>query len=248
MKPIEDDIRAILAAPQAVMTEAEIRLAERATRTEARRERLTSSPIVDHLGHHDGVSDVSRILRDTVQPTLAMRAVMRWTSMWTNPVTAPVARPWLILAGPTGAGKTMAAAWAVAEVGARYVRFPELVQDHRAFGRRSSMAEQESARVEWRRKYGGNLFVILDELGIEGEADREEARAAFHEFVEVRQRWTQRTLVLTNKNNQELLARFASGQYDPRTRSRLQRLLVTATDDPNLLALDLGGEDLRAKR
>ena len=139
----------------------------------------------------------------------------------------------------------MAAAWAISEVGGRYVRFPEVIQDHRSFARKSGMAEQEHQRIEWRRKYGGNVFVILDELGIEGEQDRDDARMALHEFFELRQKWTQRTLVLTNKSAAELRGRFASGQYDPRTRSRLGRLLVTATEDPEAIALDLGGRDMR---
>lgn len=247
-KHISDAIERFIANPPKLLTEAEARAAQRALHVESRRDRLMSSPIVESLGESDGVTDVQRILRETYSPTLAMRAVQRWVGMWTDPVTRAVARPVLILAGPTGVGKTVAAAWCVAEVGARYVRFPELVHDYRAFSRKNGIDELERTRNEFRRKYGGQVFVILDELGIEKEADRGDACEALHMFVEIRQTWSQRTLILTNKNNAELRDRFASGQYDPRTLDRLRRLLVTATDNPELLALDLGGKSMRVVR
>lgn len=241
---VSEPVAVWLRKPAHLLTDEEAAAFDRGLKLEARRDRLMSSPILDSLGEDDGVPDEVRILRDQCVPTLALRAVQKWVGMWTGPA-APVTRPVLILAGPTGVGKTMAAGWCVSEVGARYVRFPELIQDHRAFARREGMDDMERQRATFRRKYGGQMFVILDEVGIEKESEREDAREALHYFFEIRQKWSQRTLVLTNKSNAELVERFRTDVYDKRTLDRLKRLLVTTEHDPDLLAVDLKGESMR---
>lgn len=229
-----------IAKPSALLTEAEAAAFDRGLKSEARRERLMTSPIRDSLAE----GDAARILGDKLQKTLALVGVQKWVKGWTGKA-ASITRPWLIVAGPTGTGKTIAAGWVIAEVGGRYVRFPDLVQDHRSFSRKGSMREHEIQRAEFRAKYGFTGLLVLDELGIEGESDRDAARDALHELVEMRQRWAHRTLVLTNKMRADLEERFTTGQYDPRTRSRLERLLVTDRDGTPLLAYDIKGADMR---
>jgi len=238
-----------------VLDEAELQARERSLRLEARRERLMTSPIRESLssspetpGSARTVTDEWRILHDRCEHTMALEAVQRWVHKWASVHTASITRPALIIAGPTGIGKTMAAAWAVAEVGARYVRFPELIEDHRAFQRKAGIRELETERHAFNAKFVRPGFVILDELGIEGDRDRDGAKEALAYFVEKRQMWHQRTLVLTNKSNAELLARFESGQYDQRTLDRLRRLLITAVEDDSRIALDLKGDSMRRAR
>lgn len=242
MSDFKDAIDAIVARPPRLLTEEEAQAFDRSLKAESRRERLMSSPIRDSLGE----GDEHRILRDKCEPTKALRAVQAWVSKWAGDA-ASVTRPWLIMAGPTGVGKTMAAAWAIAEVGARYVRFPDLIQDWRSHKRLESMEGHEKQRNAFRSKYGFAGFVILDELGIETPGEADEARTALHEFAEIRQRWGHRTLVLTNKSAVELADRFKSGQYDQRTLSRIERLLVTGRDGKPMLALELGGNDMRRR-
>lgn len=227
--------------PPRLLSEEELAVHERELRRESRRDRLSNSPIRHELGE----GDESRILCDRMSEDVhAFRVVREWVRRWTGEA-ASVTRPILIISGPTGSGKTLSAAWAIAEVGGRYVRFPEVIQDHRAFGRKESMVAQERQRDEWRSKYGIRGFVVLDELGIEEEEDRDDARSALNEFFNVRQRWDQRTLVLTNKSNAELLERFQTGQYDVRTRSRINRLLITAERNEDQLSVDLKSGDMR---
>lgn len=228
--------------PPHLLTEDEAKTFDRSVRSSERRERLIGSPIMDCLGE----GDARRVLEDRIHSTHALAVVKKWVTGWTGEARS-VVRPWLILAGPTGVGKTIAAAWALAEVGGRYVRWPDVIADHRALGRRGSLREQEATRHELRARYGGAWLLILDELGIEGESDEERiaARTALHELVEMRQRWTHRTLVITNKSSGELAERFASGIYDPRTRSRLDRLLVLDREGAPLIAVDVKGDDLR---
>lgn len=233
-----------------VLDEAELQARERDLHREARRERLMNSPIRESLSASQDengrvVTDESLILHDRCEPTMALEAVRRWVGKWSNVHSASVTRPVLILAGPPGIGKSVAAAWAVAEVGARYVRFPELIEDHRAFQRKAGIRELEHERDMFATKYVRPGFVVLDELGIEGERDAEAAKEALAYFVEKRQLWHQRTLMLTNKSNAELLARFETGQYDQRTLDRLRRLLITADVDENRIALDLKGRSMR---
>lgn len=242
MEHLKDALDAIVANPPRLLSEAEVLAFERSLKFESRRERLMASPIRDSLGE----GDEARILRDRCEPTKALRAVQHWVGKWTGDA-ASVTRPWLILAGPTGVGKTMAAAWAIAEVGARYVRFPDLIQDWRSHRRLESMEGHERQRNAFRVKYGFPGFMVLDELGIEGPGDLDEARTALHEFAEIRQRWAHRTLVLTNKSATELAERFKSGQYDARTLSRIERLLVTDREGNPMLALELGGTDMRRR-
>lgn len=228
--------------PAHLLTEAEAREFDRGIKLSERRERLERSPIQDSLAE----GDTKRVLEDRIHRTNALAVVQRWVGGWSGQAST-VVRPWLIVAGNTGVGKTLAAAWAIAEVGGRYVRWPELMQDMRALGRRGSLREQEATRHELRAKYGCAGLLIVDELGIEGETDEERvnARAALHELVEMRQRWTHRTMVLTNKPSAELAERFEAGLYDPRTRSRLERLLVCDRDGTPMLGVDVKGDDLR---
>lgn len=242
MDPLKEALEAIVARPPKLLTEEEAAAFDRSLKAESRRERLMSSPIRDSLGE----GDEARILRDKCEPTKALRAVQAWVGKWAGDA-AQVTRPWLILAGPTGVGKTVAAAWAIAEVGARYVRFPDLIQDWRSHRRLESMDGHEKQRNAFRSKYGFAGFLILDEIGIEGPGEVDDARTALHEFAEIRQRWAHRTLGLTNKSAVELAQRFESGQYDQRTLSRIERLLVTGRDGKPMLALELGGTDMRRK-
>lgn len=226
--------------PKSLMTEEQLRKRERELALEQRRDRLFSSPIRESLGVDDqGVTDETRILRDRLAPTLPLRAVQKWVNGWSNPHTQSVTKPWLIMAGGTGTGKTVAAGWAIAEVGARYVRFPEAIQDFRALTRKSSLTELDAMRLELRRKYGVAGFLVLDEIGIEETKDADDARIALGEIAELRQRWHQRTLGLTNKSAAEIRERFRTGVYDQRTLSRIQRLLVSGD------VVDLAGRDLR---
>lgn len=227
-------------------TEAEIRTRERAAQGDLRRARIADSGIAGRL--EDG--DIGLVLGD-LDRTPAYVRVESWIRQLTHPEERrPTWGPWLWLGGPRGVGKTLAAAWAIAEVGGRYTTMRGLIEDTAAEHRRRSGLTRGPGT--WHSRYAAQCLLVLDEVGQEDaegrrdvvEAARAAARHALHELVDHRRRRSTPTLVLSNKSAASIRERFASGIYDARTESRLRQVL-TRDRDTGAGLHDVGGEDRR---
>lgn len=233
-------------------TEAEVQRRERELHGDTRLARLSSSGIRPRL--EDG--DAGIILRGPrVTPSFARVEAWVWQLM--NPEhRSPTWGPWLWLGGPRGIGKTLAAAWAIAEVGGRYVTMRGMMLDQeREQRRRAGLLYGRDAGPTFAARYGVHALVVLDELGQEEpEGGTREAvskarglaKVALHEFVDHRKGKTTPTIVLTNKSAASIRQRFSDGTYDQRTESRLRQLLTR--DKTTRAGLhDVGGDDLRGE-
>ncbi len=141
----------------------------------------------------------------------AMAAVRAW-------VASDAPRPVLVLAGGTGTGKTVAAAWALSRLGGEYVRSVDLARRSEPY-----RGEAEPLNV------AAHELLVLDDLGTEtrsaaGALDRR-FMPALYDIVDQRQgvmrrgtRWIpRRTLITTNLTKKQ----FVEAYPDERIRSRL---------------------------
>ena len=229
-------------------TEAEVRAKERAAQGDQRRARIADSGIAKRLEEGD-----VGIVVGTPERTPAFVRVESWLRQLTHPEERrPTWGPWLWLGGPRGVGKTLAACWAIGEVGGRYVTMRQLMEDTQAEHRRR--AGLTRAPSTWQARYSAQCLLVLDEVGQEDaegrrdavEAARGLARHALHDLVDHRKRTSTPTLVLTNKSADVIRERFRAGVYDQRTESRLRQLLTRDRDTGKGLH-DVGGEDKRGE-
>lgn len=208
---------------------------------EERRDRLRASGIASHFSDgdaHRGVPPDERMILDgTLRITHALTLARLWLARWKTG-----GRPMLWMGGPCGIGKTIAAAECIAECGGRYVSFQQLIRD-------TTQRERgivKDAPATWARRYAAQCLVVLDEVGLEEERQKDAARIALYEFVEVRKRHATPTIVLTNKGSESLRQRFASNWYDKRTASRLKQVLHP-DDETGKQFHDIGGDDMRGE-
>lgn len=165
-----------------------------ADRDHDRRESLLRSS-----GIHDVLSTRAerRLLRGELDDTRALH----WVRTWLKGQV-----PILGLFGPTDAGKTMAAAWALSERAGRYHTAADLCRERRAsFG--GPTAAYHAARV--------CALLVVDELG--GEDDEAKAALTLEEILNFRQKLSRRTLLIGNIDQATFVQR-----YGERTFSRLQ--------------------------
>ncbi len=141
------------------------------------------------------------IVTDRLTPTIEALEVTR---AWVK-----TGRPFLVLGGHTGRGKTVACAWTLAEHGGMYVDGPELVR------LASSWNQQDADRL---RALEGARLVMFDELARDDELTRGEKTAVFR-FLNERQGARQRTVIATNRHPQYLLQR-----YEAHTMHRIKQL------------------------
>ncbi len=151
------------------------------------------------------------LITDELMDTQSLRGVRSWLSK------AP-RKPFLVMMGELGVGKTVAASYAIVASGGRYVTMSEFT---RLFS------------SKWRADYGkaqklvrSPLLLVVDELGIE---DDKHASDALHFIVDNRQRG--KTILVGNLGFDQF-----SERYDARTLDRLR---------PAAKAMVLRGESLR---
>jgi hypothetical protein len=233
-----DIVESLLRFKPRIVPEDELRAIKRDGERELRRDRLRQSGIRRHLSDGDpenGVpSDERMILDGLLKPLPPVRLVRLWGDRWET----GQGRSMLWMNGPRGIGKTLAAGERIAEWGGRYMSFQQLIRDTQARDRGT-----RDAQAQWARSYAGQHLVVLDEVGLEEERQKDHARIALHEFVEVRRRRATPTIILSNKRGDVIRERFRTDWYDKRTQSRLAQVLFLDAAGKGLH--DVGGEDLR---
>ncbi len=205
----------IAAASDEVIAAMEARL-----NREARAERLVRSGVTDPGPLPD--EDRRMILAESCKSTRALDAVQRWLPRALETVDPD--KNILILAGPRGTGKTVAAAWAIARMGGRYVTLDEYLRDYSRWQRDRDRGREDGTARELQRYDAGGLLVI-DEL--RGELDRwlaEAERPGWHRLVDRRQsRRRHLTIGITNLSRAAFIADMQNGALDPRTYDRMKR-------------------------
>jgi DNA replication protein DnaC len=183
--PIGAIVRDVEESLRKVVSEDEVR-ANVAERTRAQRaERL------DRYRHAITDDDFGRVIRGELD-TLAFS----WTERFLAAHQTPRAR-FLWLTGAVGVGKTVAALWAIAERGGRYVMADDA---RRAFGQ-----EHDEARALRPRLIDCGLLVV-DDVGTARDASEEE-RALF-ELLNARQGGRRQTILTGNLSRAEVSERF----------------------------------------
>lgn len=122
----------------------------------------------------------------------------------------------LVVLGSTGIGKSVAAAWAIAEIGGLYLTADEL---------RRAFAQEHNEARKLRRELFREPFVVVDELFTEGGFPAD-AKRAVQELVDGRQRL--RTILMGNETVDEFAERYGQRVVE---RVRHQGTLVHIAGD-----------------
>lgn len=146
-----------------------------------------------------------------LEPRMCLRVVQAWL---------PTERPWLILSGSVGRGKTLAAAWALTVVGGRYIGAREA---ERVF------VARYGDEVDRQRELLRSYLLVIDDLQTERDAAGMEATLLA--LVDAR-RGKEKSILITNGTRAAFRKRYA----DPRLLSRL---------DESAQWLSESGEDMR---
>lgn len=226
IEPIHDDIASVIAEARiardarnddesyARTVEHERALARRL----GRRQRLEDS------GVRVTEDDLEAIEHDTLTETKAVKTVKAWLDVARGKRTSEKRLKFLVLCGSIGTGKTVAAAYAIAEskVSSMYITAEQL--------RRGYCQETDEARALRNRMARVGLLVVDDLMT---ERNEFEGKLALQEVVNDRQGRCRWTLITGNFNKADFVKR-----YDARTLSRIEHQGVIATVD---------GESMRVK-
>jgi DNA replication protein DnaC len=193
---------------QAIARDNEFREMEEGVRRAKRRENLFRANLIAALEPHvrDALID-GKLGSDG----LSLRAVRKW-------VSTPSAPRGIALQGGTGCGKTVACAFAIAELGGQIRSAAQVV---RSFGSKAGHAVEDQELMLSCR------LLLLDDLGAEHPRDREWMVVALRELLESRQ--SLRTLITTNLSRSALSQAYA----DERIASRLERVVWVVDPGPD---------------
>lgn len=147
-------------------------------------------------------------VRDDLDSTPALDLVRRWRAYAEQHNTKRT----LILFGPRGVGKTVAAAWALTRNRGRYVKSDELGRLWTAHERiqQRGIGELGSRNDEW-LEYATTGLLVVDEIG--DERDATDARRMLGELADVRQ-GRRLTLLLGNVSKKVLQERVDMRTWD----------------------------------
>jgi hypothetical protein len=165
----------------------------------ARQERMdrTRPPIT--------AADIKSIVNGTLEERTALKTVRRWLAMATGQVPNTTGKPlcFLALLGPKSLGKTVAAIWAVAEVGGAYVTAGDL--------RRMTSSYDARDRELLKDLYRTRL-VVLDDVGTEALTDT--AEEAVFDFINARQVENALTIITGNITTEQFKERYQERVYE----------------------------------
>ena len=145
-------------------------------------------------------ADEDRILWGAPDETPAHVATRAW-------VANPSGRPWLVLCGPVGRGKTFAAAHALFAARGRYVGAREL--------ERLGMAKFGDEQAQFQQLLDGRGLLVIDDVGREDDIGR--MQSALLDIVDYRRGSGIRTVLITNFAKKAFCDRYS----DARLQSRL---------------------------
>jgi DNA replication protein DnaC len=193
-----------VAADEALLAEFE---AESARQDEQERRSKLRAKIAG-LGMPITASDVELLVEDKLQDTKCLQSVRAWLG-------AARTKPWLVLSGTVGRGKTMAAAWVLTKHNGLYVGAREL---ERVF------AARYGDEVEGQRTYTDCGGLVIDDVGRERDADG--MSAALLDLVDYRRGQRQSTILITNFSRKQFSERYP----DERLQSRLSECALWIAD------------------
>jgi DNA replication protein DnaC len=193
---------------QALARDLEFRAMEQDVLRAKRRERLWRAGLIDAL---DAPVRAAIVRGELASDGVSLQAVR----VWLEDDRAPRG---MTLQGGTGCGKTVACAYAIAELGGQIRSAAQIV---RSFGSRALDAVEDQEQVLACR------MLVLDDLGSEHERDREWMVLALRELLESRQ--SLRTLITTNLSRSALSHAYG----DERIASRLERVVWVADPGPD---------------
>jgi DNA replication protein DnaC len=199
----------------------------RHAQAELRAERLESSGAREAIT----VDDFDRIVRGDqhLLPTAALHTVRAWHDQF-HGRRAGRFKPYMVLYGMTGRGKTVAGCWLIAEEGGVYVTAPEA---------RQVLTSGHWGDVARRDKVLRSRVLLLDDLGTE--EDDHKAQEALFTFATKRQGLRNALSLLTANLALQWPQEPRKGlmtRYDERTIARLQHVGRF---------VEVVGEDLRSK-
>lgn len=171
---------------------------QRVVNLEARARRLAQSTGLTLTDHTRQL-----LVRGALHETPALRETQDWNARHD--------RPCLVLSGATGTGKSVAAAWFVAERGALWFRAESLV---RLFSASFGDQYEDQDRVR------GAAALVIDDLGCE--LDSERALLMLLDLLEHRKSGATLTLITTNLTYNQFTARYRN----ERLRSRLEESVM----------------------
>lgn len=163
--------------------------------------------------------DRRAIIRDTLQPTQALRAVQAWSGSVVCPVAGAAPPPsFIVLVGERGRGKTVACAYVAANELSRFITGPELSRLHV-----QAKFDKRSADLLTETHLAGLL--ILDDLCRDQHPPKGE-EDAMYDLVHARQRRGYHTLITTNLGMDGLRKRLGDFVADRLTHAGLIVKLV----------------------
>lgn len=148
----------------------------------------------DHVPIDAAVEDLLLDGGAGLKPSKALRAVRGWLAQGKE--------PFIVLSGRTGCGKSVAAAHAVAESQSGVWRTAE--QLCRVFN--ASFGDQ----YEDQEHVVTCGLLVADDIGTELESSRARMASVLIELLEKRRRRGQRTVITTNLNRTDFIARYSS--------------------------------------
>ena len=128
--------------PKGVLTEQQAAERDRRADRDGSREKRLENIRRSGIGKHLGPGDANILVRAQVSETPALRLVRSWAQP-----ERESARRWLLVAGTTGVGKTVAAAWLLARDGGRYITMTDLVRLYSPILRGLAPTTQDQARA-----------------------------------------------------------------------------------------------------
>lgn len=157
---------------------------------------------------------IDALIRDSLKPTRALTEARRWLTEGTA--------PWLVLAGPTGCGKTVAAAALIATRApmAAAVKAADVVRAFAGF-----FGDAADRQDKWK----STPMLAIDDIGTEPDADR--MLNATLELMDARQsKRTTPTIVTTNLSKSEFAERYKNARLMSRMVSMVEWIALEGAD------------------
>lgn len=163
-------------------------------------DRARRASLLDTAAPPITAEDRRRIMNDHPRETLAIRAVKRWLERHSQSRPPKPPPRMLVLLGPVGTGKTVAAAYALAREPGRYVTARDL----------SVRFNGDWRNAEWCHALRRTRLLVIDDLG----AETADSREAVQELINDRQVAGALTIFTGNLSPAQFLERIGARAAD----------------------------------